>query len=186
MELELKLENRLSAYVALTVVIISVFMAICQVKDENLIELMMHSDAKAVDTLNEYQAERIRLNTDRNDAAILKAHAGIAGMDAAATSAEITRLNRTAAQYEKSSAELLREARSYEKAYEAAELRNSQFDITAALCAIALALSAVAALINYLPLLFAAWGIGGFGMIVGIAAIASWNFHPEFLASWLG
>ena len=93
LELELKLESKLSAYVALTVVIISVFMAMCKLKDENLVDLMLHSDVKAVDTWNEYQAERIKMHVNENDAAILKVHAGIAGVDAAGASAEVDRLN---------------------------------------------------------------------------------------------
>lgn len=186
MELELKLESRLSAYVALTVIILSVFMSICKLKDENLVELMMHSDVKSVDTLNEYQAERIRLHTDQNDAATLKIHSAIAGVNGAAANAEVSRLNGDAAHFETSSTKLLTEAHEYERIYEAAGLRHSQFDMTEALCAIALALAAVAALTNYIPLLFAAWGVGGFGMLIGICAIAGWNFHPEFLASLLG
>lgn len=186
MELELKLESKLSAYVALTVVIISVFMAMCKLKDENLVELMLHSDVKSVDSWNEYQAERIKLHTDENDAAILKVHSGIAGVDAAAASAEMTRLTSKAAKYEKQSADLMKEARGYEATYEQAALRHNQFDTTDAFCAIAIALAAVAALADYLPLLFVAWGAGAIGFFMGIAGMAGWNVHPEFLASLFG
>ena len=186
LELELKLESKLSAYVALTVVIISVFMAMCKLKDENLVELMLHSDVKSVDAWNEYQAERIKMHVNENDAAILKIHAGIAGVDAAGAAAEMARLDGKAGAYGKSSGALMKEAKRYEETYEATELRHKQFDTTDALCALTLALAAVAALTNLLPLLFVSWGVGALGMFMGIAAMAGWNIHPEFLASLFG
>jgi hypothetical protein len=43
-ESESKAEIHLSAYVALTVVIISVFLAMCTVKDSNLVDAMIRTD----------------------------------------------------------------------------------------------------------------------------------------------
>lgn len=174
MELELKLESRLSAYVALTVVIISVFMALCKVQDGNLVDAMLHSDVKMVDTWNEYQAERIKMHDDENNAASLKIHSGIAGVDVVAASAEEARLAGEAAKYAKSSGVLAKEARGYERIYESAERRHNQFSTTEAYCAIALAVAAVAALTNFLPLLFVAWFVGAYGMIAGLAGFMGW------------
>src|ERR1700759_5520372 len=120
LELELKLESKLSAYVALTVVIISVFMALCKVRDENLVDLMLHSDVKTVDTWNEYQAERIKMHTDENDASILQIHSSIAAVNAPPASAETARLNGKIAKYGKQSAGLAKEAKGYEETYEKA------------------------------------------------------------------
>ena len=44
-----------------------------------------------------------------------------------------------------------------------------------AFCAIALAVAAVAALTNFLPLLFVGWAVGGFGIFVGIFGLMGWN-----------
>ena len=185
MELELKLESRLSAYVALTVVVISVFMALCKVKDENLVDLMLHTDVKTVDTWNEYQAERVQMHSDVNDATILKITSNMKGADASDVVAAERRLSGSATALAKSSAALAREARSYESTYEKAERLHNQFDATEAFCAIALAVAAVAALANYLPLLFAAWFFGAVGAFAGIASLLDWQF-PPFLASILG
>jgi hypothetical protein len=174
-ELELKLESRLSAYVALTVVIISVFMSLCKVEDGNLIDLMLHSDVKMADTWNEYQAERVKMHDDENDAGILQIDSGIAGVDKAGVFAEKARLTGSAARYAKSSKALATEAKSYEVTYGKAERIHNQFSTVEAYCAIALAVAAVAALTNFLPLLFLAWAVGGFGMIVGIAGLMGWN-----------
>ncbi len=171
MELELKMESRLSAYVALTVVIISVFMAMFKLKDENLVDGMIHSDMKAVDTWGEYQAERIKLHDDENDATALKFQAPVAGTEAAAVSAEIARLKAKADGYQKSSSDLKKEAAGYEKSYEKKEVTHAEFDVVDAFCAIALALAAVAALADYILLLYIAWGVGAVAVVIGGSAL---------------
>jgi hypothetical protein len=185
-ELELKLENRLSAYVALTVVVISVFMSLCDVKDGNLVDLMLHTDVKTVDTWNEYQAERIKMHSDVNDVAILQVNSQIQGADKARALAERQRLSASAAGYARSSGLLARQAKSFETTYEKAELLHNQFDTTDAFCAIALAVAAVAALANYLPLLFAAWIFGAVGIIAGTAGLFGMVLSPLLLGSMLG
>ena len=169
MELELKMESRLSAYVALTVVIISVFMAMCKLKDENLVDGMIHSDMKAVDTWGEYQAERIKLHDDENEATALKFHDSAGG---AAVAAEIAKLNAKAQDYQKSSSGLKKEAVGYEKSYEKKEVTHAEFDVVDALCAIALALAAVAALADYILLLYFAWAVGAAAVVIGGCALA--------------
>jgi len=51
---------------------------------------------------------------------------------------------------------------------------------------IAIAVSAVAALVDSFALLYFAWGSGALGLAFGIAGFAGWNFRPEWLASLLG
>ena len=79
-----------------------------------------------------------------------------------------------------------KQAKGDDSRYEALEYRHDQFDMADALCSIALALSAVAALAGRKHLLYGAWGAGALGAIMGIAGIAGWNIHPEWLASFLG
>jgi hypothetical protein len=165
---ELKTESRLNAYVALTVVIVSVFMALCQVKDANLVDAMIHADMKTVDTWGEFQAEQIKLHDDENDAASLKTHSD--GVDATAASAEIARLNAKASFYQQSSEKLHKEATGYEATYEKKETTHAEFDIVQALCAIALAIAGVAALTDTVLLLYIAWGAGVLGGIIGVGA----------------
>ncbi len=186
MELELKLESELNAMVAITVVVISVFVGIVKLKDENVIQGMSHWQIAAVDTWNEYQADKIKLHTDENDSAALKLRSGFAGADATAISGEATRLDSKIGHYNKVADGLSKDARSDEAKYEALEFRHDQFDMADALCSIALALAAVAALSARRLLLYGAWGAGAAGIVMGIAGIAGWNLHPEWLASLLG
>jgi uncharacterized protein YjaZ len=186
MEVELKLESELGAWVAITVVMISVFLAVVKLKDENVIQGMQHSQVAAVDTWNQYQAERIKMTADENDAAALTLRGGLTDSNAGAVTAEITRLKSKMAHYAKESDELSKQAKADDARYESLEYRHDQFDMADALCSIALALSAVAALAGRKHLLYGAWGAGALGAIMGIAGIAGWNIHPEWLASFLG
>jgi hypothetical protein len=176
---ELKLESRLSAYVALTVVIISVFMAMCKLKDENLVDGMTHVDVKAVDTWGEYQAERIKLHIDENDAAALKVQSSAAA--APGVAAETARLASMAGKYEKELAVLKSEARGYEGSYAKMEIAHNEFDMVDALCAIALALAAVAALTDYVLLLYVAWIIAGVGAVLGISTLSGINLLARLI-----
>ena len=55
-----------------------------------------------------------------------------------------------------------------------------------AFLSIAIALAAVAALVDTLWLLYCAWGSGAFGVLMGLAGFAGFNLRPEWLASLLG
>jgi hypothetical protein len=182
MELELKMESRLSAYVALTVVIISVFMAMCKLKDENLVDGMVHSDVKSVDAWNEYQAERIKLHIDENDATALKINESLAGIDAAGAAAEVARLASKTQSYQSSANRLKAQAKSYEENYEKMEIAHGEFDMVDALGAITLALAAVAALADYILLLYVAWGSGALAVLLGVCTF----FGVNLLSGLLG
>jgi hypothetical protein len=185
MELELKMESELSAYVAITVVALSVFMAIGKLKDENIVQEMQHTQLEAVDLWNEYQAERIKLHTDENDSAALRLRAGLAGGDAVAIEAEQKRLDGKKKHYEDEAASLMKQAKDDEAKYKLLDYRHEQFDMADAFSSIALALAAVGALANQRILLFIAWGAAACGITMGIAGMAGWSLHPEWLAGLL-
>src|ERR1700691_2017303 len=101
MEIEAKSENAsLNTLVATTVLIISVFLAIEKVKDDNLVRNMSRVKTESVDVWNQYQAERIKLHLDENASAMLKV-TGSANADAAA--AEQQRLSGQITKYAKQS-----------------------------------------------------------------------------------
>lgn len=185
MELELKLEGRLSAFVAITVVVLSVFMAIAHLKDENVIQNMQHVQVKAVDSWNEYQATRLKSHMDENSLTALKIESGMAGVDAKASSSEVKRLADRLGHYKSEAATLSQQATGYDRAYDDLYFRHDQFDMTDALCSIALALAAVAALSEQVALLLVSWVSGSFGVIMGVAAMLGWNLHPEWLVGLL-
>ena len=73
MEIEAKSENkRLNTMVAVTVLIVSLFLAVTKLKDDNLVRAMEFVKADSIDLWNEYQAERIKLHGDENDTKLLR------------------------------------------------------------------------------------------------------------------
>ena len=63
MEVEVSAEakdKRLNRLVAITVVVLSVFMGLCNIKDGNIVQAMQQAQANAVDRWGEYQATRTK------------------------------------------------------------------------------------------------------------------------------
>src|SRR5262247_3184795 len=75
MEADTKSEGanrRLNDLVAVTVVILTVFMAISKVKDDNINQAMQKAKSESVDAWAEYQAARIKLHVDENGLSTLR------------------------------------------------------------------------------------------------------------------
>ena len=53
-------KNRLNNWVAVSVALISVFMAVTKVKDDNIVQAMLQTKSDAVDTWNEYQSKKLK------------------------------------------------------------------------------------------------------------------------------
>lgn len=184
MEIEAKSENkRLNALVAITVVIVSVFLAISKLKDDNLVRQMDFVKADSVDVWNEYQAERIKLHGDENDMKLLSL---VHGPNTQGVAEEQLRLARQIEKYTEQSEALANKARAADAKYQALGFRHDQFDMEDGILSITLALTAVAALTEIYWLLATGWVFAAFGVVMGLAGIFGWAFHPEILARFLG
>jgi hypothetical protein len=184
MEIEAKSENALlNKMVATTVLIISVFLAIEKVKDDNLVRDMSRVKTESVDVWNQYQAERIKLHIDENATAMLKA---TGGANAPAVTAEQQRLSGQITKYVNESAQLFVKAQGEDVLYGELAFHHDQFDLSDAFLSIALALTAVAALSSAYWLLVVGWGFGTLGLLMGISGFAGWSVHPDYLMRWLG
>src|SRR6185295_17856160 len=121
-----------------TVVILSVFMAISKVKDDNINQAMQKAKADSVDAWAEYQFARVKLHVDENglhQLRLLESTGQVNKELAAKLAAEYERLN----------------------------FRDDQFDMSDVFLSIAIAISAVAALVESFWLLYFAWGSGAIG-----------------------
>ena len=65
-------DRRLNNLVAITVVILTVFMAVSKIKDDNINQAMQKAKAESVDAWAEYQAARIKLHVDENGLSTLR------------------------------------------------------------------------------------------------------------------
>ena len=171
--------RRFNRMVATTVVMLSVAMALGNIKDGNIVQAMQADTATKIDSWNEYQATRIKLHVDEAAAASL-AVAGTPAAQAAATSRsdEIAR-------YDRESKALKAQALAADADYDRQGYRDDQFDLAEGFSSIALAVAAIAALTEGLPLLIFAWVAAGFGLAFEISGFASLPLHPGALVDFL-
>ena len=190
MEIEVSAEakdKRLNRLIAVTVVTLSVFMGLCNIKDGNIVQAMQYAKADAVDTWGEYQATKTKLHiaeTARDQLLVLATSAGATGRQLADT--QLGRLSSEIDKYQAEAPNLATKAKGFEGEYDALNVHDDQFDASDAMISTAISMAAVAALIESFGLLFFSWGFGAFGGFMGVCGFAGWAFHPDMLSSFLG
>ncbi len=190
MEIELNAEakdRRLNRLVAVTVVILSVFTAVCNIKDGNLVQAMQQAKADSVDTWGEYQATKTKLHvaqSARAEIAVIAAGANAAGQARAAEGTAA--LDAQIVKYDRSAPGLAAKAQGFADQYDALNVHDDQFDASEGLISAAISMAAVAALTESFGLLFGSWAFGLFGIFMGICGFAKLAFHPDILSNFLG
>jgi hypothetical protein len=189
METDTKSEGanrRLNDLVAVTVVILTVFMAISKVKDDNINQAMQKAKSESVDAWAEYQAARIKLHVDENGLSTLRLLETTGQIDKTLAAKQVAEYESDIKKYQGRSAETMAKAKALEAEYERLNFRDDQFDMSDAFLSIAVALSAGAALLDSFVLLYIAWGSGAFGLLMGIAGFLGHSLRPEWIATLLG
>jgi hypothetical protein len=187
MEVELSAEakdKRLNRAVALTVVILSIFMGLCNIKDGNLVQAMQQAKADSVDTWNEYQATRTKLHlseTARSEIAALAPSPANANVKAT-----LAQLDSDIAKYRVETPRFKASAEALAASYDALNVHDDQFDASEAAISTAIAMAAVAALAESNMLLLGSWFFGAFGIFMGVCGFAKFGFHPDVLSNFLG
>ena len=190
MDIEIGAEAKDKAFnrrVAITVVILSIFMGLSGVKDGNIVQAMQQAQSNAVDTWGEYQATKTKLHIDETALAQTRflAVAG-GGKVAEATTVETARLTQEIAKYRGEVPALKTQAQGFQAQYDALNVHDDQFDASDALISIAVSIAAVAALVEIPMALYAAWGFGALGLVMGVAGFMGWSLHSEFMSRLLG
>jgi len=179
-------DKRLNDLVAVTVVILSVLMAVSNIKDNNIGQAMQKAKADAVDGWAEYQAARIKLHVDENGLAQLRLLETAGNFDRALAAEQAAEYEADIKKYQGRSKDTRAKAEAMEKEYDRLNFRDDQFDMADAFMSIAIAVAAVAALVDNFKLLYLAWGSGLAGFGFWLAGFAGFNFRPEWLAQLLG
>jgi hypothetical protein len=179
-------DKRLSDLVAITVVILSVFMAISKVKDDNINQAMQKAKSESVDAWAEYQSVRIKLHVDENGLSTLRLLESTGTISKELAAKQAAEYEADIKKYQGRSVETMAKAKALEAEYDRLNFRDDQFDMSDAFLSIAVALAAVASLVDAFWLLCIAWGTGGFGLLMGIAGFLGFNLRPEWLAALLG
>jgi hypothetical protein len=180
----------LNTIVAVLVSLSATFMALCNVKDGNIVQAMAQAQAKSVDSWSYYQAKSTKQNIAQAQAEQLElrlnTELGLSepGRRAIRTLAE--RYRSDVERYESDKAAIKAEAEGYQREYDRLNSHDDQFDMCDGALAVSLALYAVTVLTRKRWLLGVAAAFSLFGLIMGVAGFAGWDLHPDWLARLLG
>jgi Domain of unknown function (DUF4337) len=161
-------------------------MAVGNIKDNNIGQAMQKAKADSVDAWSEYQASRVKMHLDENGLAQLRLLETAGNFDKALAAKQAAEFEADIKKYEARAKETRAKAESMEKEYDRLNFRDDQFDMSEAFLSIAIAVSAVAALVDSFRLLYIAWASGGLGIFFEIAGFSGLGFRPEWLAQFLG
>lgn len=170
-------DRRLNDLVAVTVVILTVFLAVGKVKDDNIVQAMQKAQSDAVDAWAEYQSSRIKLHVDENGLTTLRLLESLGNIDKDFAAKQAAQYQADIKKYEARSAETMAKAKALEGEYNRLNVHDDQFDMSEAFISIAIALSAVGALVDSFPLFYIAWGSGALGIIFGMAGFFNLGLH---------
>ena len=180
-------ESRLNSIVALLVAISATFMALCNVKDGNIVQGMQQAQAGAIDQWSYYQAKGMKQNLAEStiDQLTIQRELVTDPKYLALLDRKIVEYTAHAKKYETEKADIKKKAEDLQKQYDALNVHDDQFDMSEACLSVALALFGVTALTQKRWLLGLAIAFMAFGMLMGVAGFANWALHPDLLASWL-
>lgn len=185
MEIEVSAEAKnksLNARVAITVVLLSVFMGVSGIKDGNIVQGMQAAQAQSIDLWNEYQATK----TKQHIAEATRDELSALGQDSKAIAPLLARYDADIAKYKAEAPDLAKKAQAASAQYDALNVHDDQFDASDAAISTAISIAAVAALAESGWLLIAAWAFGAFGVFMGLCGFLGWGFHPAVLSGLLG
>jgi hypothetical protein len=179
----------LNSAVAISVAITATFVALCNVKDGNIVQAMQQAQANAVDAWAYYQAKGTKLNIAEAslDALAIQRDTtpGLTPEARALLDRKIAEYRQKMAHYEQEKTDIKRSADGFQHEYDRLNTHDDQFDMAEATISIAIALLGIAALTQKRRLLYLAWGFAGFGVVLGLAGFFGLALHPDFLARLL-
>jgi len=183
-------ESRFNGFIALFVAVVATFMALCNVKDGNVVQGMQQLQARAVDQWAYYQSKSTKQHIAENSAEMLKVqlmvNPGLKPEVRAQVETRITAQVTAAKKYEQEKEQIKAEAEKAAKDYDALNLHDDQFDLAEACLSVAVALAGVTALTKKRWLFGVACTFASLGFLFGLAGFLHWNLHSDLMAKILG
>lgn len=176
----------LGDWIGITVALLSVFMGVTKVKDDNIVQAMMQAKSDAVDSWSEYQSKRIKhhlseMGLDQTRELILLAP----GVAKDSMAAQIAKYSSEIEKYGAEEKAIQSKAKGFEAQYDNLNTRDDQFDLSDAALSIALGVLGASALTKKRWLLTLSWTFAGFGVLMGLAGLLGWSIHPDWLVKLL-
>lgn len=173
-------KSQLNSKVALFVAITATFMALCNVKDGNIVQAMSQAQAHALDSWSYFQGKSTKQSIAENTLELLKLQNNVANAEV------IKKYEEKVKRYEKEKNEIKKQAEGFQKEYEDINLFDDQFDMTDALLTISIAMFGITSLTQKKWLLYFAAAVSLLGIILGLAAFAKISLHSDFVSKILG
>ena len=177
---------RLNTWVAITIALLSTFLAVCKVKDDNIVQAMQQAQADKIDHWNFYQARNLR--EDVAQIAVTELQLAAAAAPTAAQAAyqrAIASYTQVATEQAQKKNELKAAAENDQRTYDALNYVDDQFDLADALTALAISLLAMTALTHKPWLYTVALVPVGFSVLMGLAGLLGWHLHSDLIARLL-
>lgn len=171
--------------VAITVVVISVFLALQGVKSGNVAQGIEATKADVLDKWGQYQAARLKHDVVEAALSTNRLLAAAPGIDQGVVAAEREKAEKAIAAYVEREKSYQEQAKALEGKLADLNKRDDQFDVAEAMCSLGLALAAIAILAESWWLVGLAWVFGAFGMTMGSAAMAGLSLYPQWLVDIL-
>jgi hypothetical protein len=180
-------DSRLNSIIAALVAIAATFMALCNVKDGNIVQGMAQAQANAVDQWSYFQAKGMKQNLAEATLDQLQLQRAMLTDPkfAPMLDAKIAVYQKQVNKYEKEKADIRANAEGQQKEYDRLNLHDDQFDMSDACLSVAIALFGVTALTKKRWLLILAVLFMFFGVLFGLAGFFAWRLHPDFFAKFL-
>ncbi len=181
--------SRINTIVAISVAITATFIALCNVKDGNIVQAMTQEQAHEVDAWAYYQSKSTKENMAQSALDQLQLQRDLAVDPSPEARALMDKkLAEYAARvkhYETDKLAIEKTAQGHKTEYDRLNFHDDQFDMAEALMSIAIALFGVTALTQRRSLLVTAGVFAALGALMGLAGFMGLGIHPNFLASIL-
>lgn len=173
-------KSKINSMVALMVAITATFMALCNVKDGNVVQAMSQAQANSLNAWSYFEAKSTKQAIAENSLELLKLQ-HLPQSDEA-----IKNYQEKISRYEKEKTEIKAQAEGYQKEYDAINLFDDQFDMTDALLTISIAMLGITSLTQKKWLLYFSGAVSITGIILGLTAFMKISLHSDFVSKILG
>lgn len=173
-------KSRINSLVAIFVAVTATFMALCNVKDGNIVQAMSQAQAHSIDAWSYFQAKSTKQSIAEDALEQLLAQPG------KPNDTLIAKYRKQIIRYENEKAAIKAQAESYQKEYDDINLFDDQFDMTDALLTIAIAMFGITSLTQKKWLLWFSASVALLGIVLGLAAFMKISLHSDFVSRILG
>jgi Domain of unknown function (DUF4337) len=179
----------LNTTVAMLVAISATFVALCNVKDGNIVQAMAQAQANSVDAWSYYQAKSTKQNIAEGMVDQLTTQRdvtpGLLPDSRSTLDRRIAEYAAKAKQYDVEKQQIKKTAEDYQRDYDRLNFRDDQFDMAEATLSLSIALLGITALTQKRWLLAVAVVFAAFGVALGVSGFMGYNIHPSFIAKLL-